>query len=124
MLLVLVYVGLSFLLKDTTYIDLLLNAVGFVFIMEVSEYFYNYLVDAGLKEEVESIDSMAVTSLDPPILALYPALRNILSLFAITVFVSGVMLLHHSQIVTPLWQALECSCLGEGEKCLEANKFS
>ena len=28
----------SFLLKDTTYIDLLLNAVGFVFIVEIAEF--------------------------------------------------------------------------------------
>jgi len=124
MLCILVWVGLSFLLKDTTYIDLLLNAVGFVFVMEIAEYFYLFVVDADLRDECDNITFEKVQQLGPGFLTKHPALRNILSLFLLIALTTGVMYAHHAMIVTPLGQALECTCLGKGAGCLEAQKFT
>mmetsp|Transcript_1410 Transcript_1410/g.3967 ORF Transcript_1410/g.3967 Transcript_1410/m.3967 type:complete len:636 (+) Transcript_1410:118-2025(+) len=124
MLSILVWVGLSFLLKDTTYIDLLLNAVGFVFVMEIAEYFYLFVVDADLRDECDNITFEKVQQLGPGFLTKHPALRNILSLFLLIALTTGVMYAHHAMIVTPLGQALECTCLGKGAGCLEAQKFT
>mmetsp|Transcript_69379 Transcript_69379/g.178823 ORF Transcript_69379/g.178823 Transcript_69379/m.178823 type:complete len:654 (-) Transcript_69379:41-2002(-) len=122
-LMILVFVGLSFLLKDTDYVDLLLNAVGFVFIIEVAAALY-MLVDQTLRDEFEDIESMKVPIPGNEYLARNPALRDILSCVGLVVVVICIMLLHHGAIVRPMWQALECTCLSQGENCLEAGKFT
>jgi arginine exporter protein ArgO len=124
MCIILAWVGLSFLLKDTTYIDLLLNAVGFVFIVEIAEYLYCFFIDAALRDECDRIEAMQVPQIGFTYLHLNPALRDILGVLGLIGGTAFVMYLHHSYIVTPLSQALECTCLGRGSHCLEAQKFT
>lgn len=124
MLVILIIVGLNFLLKDTNYIDLLLNAVGFVFVVEISGCLYLYFLHPSLRDECECVEPMQVPVLGFHYLAEHPALRDIIGMVLLVLVVMTIMLSHHRSVVQPLWQALECTCLGEGAQCMEATKFN
>eukprot|EP00932_Pfiesteria_piscicida_P001660 SRR837773.11610.p2 GENE.SRR837773.11610~~SRR837773.11610.p2 ORF type:complete len:448 (-),score=128.00 SRR837773.11610:55-1209(-) len=123
MLFVLTWVGLMFLLKDTDYIDLLLNALGLIVVVELTENVYTYLLSPELREEVEEIGELPVPSTGG-YFEKHPAARDMV-VFAVFICATIiVMVANHAAIVEPLTSALECACLSQGPHCFEANRFS
>jgi hypothetical protein len=123
MLFVLLCVGLNFLGRQTDYIGLLLDGVALIFIVEVEEIVYARV----LRQEVRStweerepieLDKVGLDSLWRP---------DIMDLlwFAAVAFMAIIFLLYYTVvIVQPLYGALQCACLSDGERCHEALAYS
>jgi len=124
MLVVLSWVGLLFLLKDTDYVNLLLNSLALVVIVEIIENMYVYLISPELREAVESLEPMEVRPKGSAILLTPPAVRDVIGIVLFVVAVIVIMALNQFLIVVPLSNALECACLSQGENCFEAKAFS
>jgi len=124
MLLVLAFVGLSFLSRQTDYIGLLLDGLALIFIIEVAEIVYSQAISTEINGEHEEVGSMKVTKFGIGLLNRQPAMADLVWL----VFVMGCtfLFMQHldSQLVDPLFDALSCTCLNAGEKCREAQVFS
>merc|ERR1719161_804723 len=57
---VLTYVGVSFLMKQTGYIDLLMDAVTLVFIMEIANIIYTQALRPQIRDQTENVQPMIV----------------------------------------------------------------
>lgn len=124
MLTILTWVGLMFLLKDTDYINLLLNSLGLIVVVEIIQNVYVYLISPELREECESMEPMVVPARGSRFLNGQPALKDLLIIALFICTVCAVMRFNHVLVVEPLSHALECACLSQGEKCFEADRFS
>jgi hypothetical protein len=121
---VLTLVGVSFLLKQTGYIGLLMDAVALVFIVEIANLLYTQVLRPEIREQCEGLDPMTVPMFGIDWLNRRPALVDLLCLVAIMLATITVMYFWNDGAVEPIYDALSCACLSEGESCLEANKFS
>lgn len=121
---VLTVVGLFFLAKDTDYINLLLNGVGLVFVIEIANCLYGQILHQELRDQVEMTEPMTVDVMGSQYLHDRPALKDILGFACLLGFLVGFMYLHHIYTVHPLSQALECTCLSQGDHCFEAQRYS
>lgn len=121
---ILLFVGVSYLLRQTDYINLIMDAVALGFIMEISRLLYAQVLHRGLREQCESLDTMQVDMYGIEWLNQRPTLVNFIEIFALAAVVMGIMHFWYRGTVEPLHEALECACLGKGTQCREANKFS
>lgn len=119
----LVYIGVTFLQKDTDWINLLLNAVALTYVLEISNYLYAQLLDIDTKNAYESLEPLRVEMLGSRYLNSHPAIRDILGVFFVFAIVITCMTLQKSIVTDPLHKALRCACLSEGETCREAHVF-
>jgi len=124
MLLVLTWVGMSLLLKSTSYMSLVMDAVGLVFILEIAGLLYTQILRPQIREQTESLKPMVVTPAGSDWLNRRPALLDLLWLTLVFVIVFVLMYSHYTGTVDPMYKALECACVGVGEGCREANQFS
>jgi len=124
MLIILTWVGMLFLLKDTDYINLLLNSLGLIVVVEIIQNVYVYLISPELREACESMEPMEVPALGPACLNRRPAVRDLLLITVFMIGVVGAMAANHIFIVDPLTNSLECACLSQGEQCFEAQKYN
>merc|ERR1719160_2063331 len=121
---VLLVVGISYLLRGTDYIGLLMDAVALVFIIEIANILYNQVLRPEIREQCEALDGMEVEMYGITWLNQRQAIVDVIQLVAIVIFTLIVMHLHHTGTVVPLSEALECACVSRGEKCHEADRFS
>lgn len=120
----LTYVGISFLMKQTGYIDLLMDAVTLVFIIEIANIIYVQALRPQIREQCESLQPMIVEMIGIDFLNRRPGLRDMVWFFGIVIAASIVVGTYTAGTVTPLYDALQCACLGKGDNCIEAHKFS
>lgn len=123
MLIVLTMVGLSFLLKETDYIDLLLNGLGLIFVVEISNLCYGQLLDASMREKCEAIVPMKVPFAGMACLKEDPAMRDLCWIGLILMSLIGIVSYNYYGMVAPVTDALKCTCISDGKKCVEAHKF-
>jgi len=123
MLLILLYVGLSFLGRQTDYIGLLMDGVALIFIIEVQEIIYERVVRSDVRQAWEESDSLYVKRLGFDYMNRRPALADMLWLAAVAICSILFMWWYTKTIVTPLYDSLQCACVSEGEKCYEAHRF-
>jgi hypothetical protein len=121
---VLTFVGVSFLMKQTGYIDLLMDAVTLVFIVEIANIIYTQSLRPDIREQTESIQSMVVMKWGIDFLNVRPALTDMLWFFGVMIASVIIVQTYGEVTVTPLYDALQCACLGVGDNCIEADKFS
>jgi hypothetical protein len=119
----LLVVGVSFLLKQTSYIGLLMDAVALVFIVEIANILYTQVLRADVREQCEGLEPMTVPMYGIDELNKRPALVDLICLGTIMLATIAVMWVWNTSAVEPIYDALSCACLSEGEKCHEANKF-
>jgi len=124
MLMVLLVVGMSLLLKSTSYQDLVMDAVSLVFIMEIAEILYYQVLRPQIRQQVEGLAPMTIEPEGLEWLNSRPALIDLLWLAVVFAVVMVVMIGYQGLIVDPLYQALQCTCIGEGSTCREANAFN
>lgn len=121
---VLAFVGVNFLLNQTDYIGLLMDGVALVFVVEIAQILYSQVLRVSIREQTEALEPMEVEMFGIEYLNARPALMDFLW-FTGCVLVAIIVLWHYSEtLVNPLYDALECTCLGEGENCREAQRFS
>jgi len=117
-------VGVSFLMKQTDYIALLLDALALIFIVEVAEVLYSQVLRPEIRAQTENIEPMYVPMFGIDYLNRRPALVDVIHLAAIILVTICWMTFYYQTTLTPLYDALECTCLGVGENCREAQIFS
>jgi len=121
---VLLYIGVSFLLKATDYIGLLMDAVALVFVVEIANILYNQVLRAEIREQAEGLTPMTVKMYGIDSLNRRPALVDLICLICVILATIAVLYNWTVTAVEPVYDALSCACLSEGEKCHEAHMFS
>jgi len=124
MILVLTMVGVTFLQKDTDWVNLLLNAVALVFVVEIANNLYAQVLHSSLRELCENTEPMEVAMAGPLCLNVNPAFKDTIGMVLLLLVVAGVMSSHYYYVGQPLSKALECACLSQGDSCHEAEAFS
>eukprot|EP00746_Dinoflagellata_sp_MGD_P019400 gnl/MRDRNA2_/MRDRNA2_145090_c0_seq1.p1 gnl/MRDRNA2_/MRDRNA2_145090_c0~~gnl/MRDRNA2_/MRDRNA2_145090_c0_seq1.p1 ORF type:complete len:643 (-),score=94.69 gnl/MRDRNA2_/MRDRNA2_145090_c0_seq1:127-2055(-) len=120
---IILYVGTNYLLKQTDYVDLLLNGVALIFIVEIANVLYGQVLREEIRDQCEDIFPMKAAMYGIDYLNRRPALVDIISVGVLLVIVYYVMDWHQQSIVRPVHDALECTCLSSGSTCYEAQKF-
>lgn len=120
---VLTFVGTSFLLKQTDYIDLLLDGVALIFIVEISQTLYAQVLREEIKDQTGDIFPMKSKMYGIDFMNRRPALVDLVSLATILVIVYFVVKWDQETVVVPVYDALECTCLSSGDNCYETQKF-
>mmetsp|Transcript_60402 Transcript_60402/g.194504 ORF Transcript_60402/g.194504 Transcript_60402/m.194504 type:complete len:679 (+) Transcript_60402:98-2134(+) len=123
MIVVLTMVGVTFLQKDTDWVNLLLNSVALVFIVEIGNNLYAQVLSPELRERCESTEPMEVPMPGPSALNDRPALKDLLLFALLLLALFLTMYLHFLFVGKPLSKALECACLSQGEHCYEAEAY-
>jgi len=123
MLFTLAGIGFCMLLKCTSYMDLIMDAVSLVFILEIAGILYTQTLRPQIRDQTESLKPM-VLRLSPTWLNRRPAVKDLLWLAGVFVLVIVVIWYHYVSTINPMYKALECSCIGVGENCREASQFS
>jgi len=125
MIVVLTSVGVTFLQKDTDWVNLLLNAVALIFVLEIANNLYAQVLNGQLKEELEEkTEPMEFGMYGPPGINNSPALKDCIATCMLLIVVACVMLFHYDNVGQPLSRALECACVSQGDFCHEAHAFS
>jgi len=124
MFLVLLFVGVIFLLRETDYLNLILNGLGLLFIVLLPTDLYHQLLSPYLRSKVEQVEPVEVPLRGFPLLNRNPALKDILWLAAMFLFLVTSMYIYTVVVVKPVTEALSCACLSEGHNCREATTFS
>lgn len=124
MTILLSYVGVSFLSKQTDYFDLLMDGVGLAFVMEIAEILYAQSLRPDVRDQTESIEPMQVRMFGIDFLNRRPALVDIMCLAVVIGAAAGVLYNQVTTIVVPVHDSLECTCLSEGKACHEAQVFN
>lgn len=120
---ILAYVGVVFLLRQIDYIDLLLDGVALIYIVEIAGVLYSQILREEVRDQTEDIKAMRVEMYGFDYLNRRPALVDILTLCLILGFTIFVMERQLREIIVPVYEALECTCVKTGPKCVEALKF-
>merc|ERR1719506_262694 len=82
---ILTCVGVSFLMKQTDYIDLLLDAVALVFIVEIAEVLYVQVLRPEVRAQTENLEPMHVPMYGIDYLNRRPAIVDVIQLTAIVI---------------------------------------
>jgi len=121
---VLTWVGGTFLLKQTDYIDLLLDGVALIFIVEIASVLYEQILRDDVRDQTEDIKPMKVIMYGIEWLNRRPALVDIICVFSLIIGTYFILWEHKKTIVEPVLNALDCTCRSRGEKCMETQKFN
>jgi len=123
MLFVLLYVGLSFLGRQTDYIGLLLDGVALLFIIEVQEIVYEKAIRSNVRKEWDDDDPISFHHTTPT-LSVTADKTDMMWLFLVAAATILFIRYYTLEVVTPLTDSLDCACRSNGEKCFEAQRFS
>jgi hypothetical protein len=124
MLFVLSIVGVNLLLLSPEYMSLLFDAISLVFILDIATIIAKFVLRQEVREQAADVEAMEVTIYGPLWLTRRQSLGDMLW-FALTIGVAiAIMYWWHVYNEGPLEQALECTCLGTGKNCVEAQKFN
>jgi hypothetical protein len=123
MLFLLAYIGFCMLLKCTSYMDLIMDAVSLVFILEIAGILYTQTLRPQIRDQTESLKPM-ILRLSPTWLNRRPAVKDLLWLGGVFLLVILVIWNHYVTTINPMYKALECACVGVGDNCREASQFS
>jgi len=124
MLSVLLYVGLNFLGRQTDYIGLLLDGVALIFIVQIENVVYSTVLRQEVRTSWEGSAPMEVKKVGHPWLTGRPDVQSFLWFVLVAFAAVAFMMQYTATVVNPLYSALQCACLSEGESCREAQAFS
>lgn len=124
MLCILLYVGLIFLGRQTQYIDLLLDGVALMFIVEVAEILYERVLRQEVRTTWEQRESIELVKFGVSRLASRPDLEDVLFLVVVGLLTLAFVIYYNIALVEPLYEALNCACLSQGDTCQESHTFS
>jgi len=120
---VFIIVGVTFLMRDTDWVTLLLNCVALVFISEVASVLFKRVMDTQDQEDFLSTEPMYVQLMGWQWINHAPSLRDLGGFACLCLIVFLVTQVHLYEVGYPLSQAMECACLSSGSHCREARAF-
>merc|ERR1719182_1248051 len=88
---VLALTGVSFLLKSTDYVGLLMDAVALVFIIEIANILYGQVLRPEIRDQCESLDAMEVPMYGIKWLNERQAIVDVIQLIAIVIVTVAIM---------------------------------
>merc|ERR1719473_396748 len=103
---VLMFVGVSYLIKTNDYSDLIMNGVALLFIAEISSVLYSQVLREEIKDQTEDIKPIRVPMYGIDWLNRQPALVDIISVVVLALVVYGIMSWQFKTIVVPVHDAL------------------
>jgi hypothetical protein len=118
------FVGMVFLLKETDYLNLILNGLGLLFIVVLPRDLYLQLLSPYMRSKVQCVRPIEVPMRGIDALNRSPSLKDILWIAVVLTVLFCSMKYYAATVVLPVTQALDCACLSEGPKCREAETFS
>jgi len=121
--LILAVVGVAYLIKTNDYADLIMNGVALVFIAEISSVLYSQVLREEIKDQTEDIKPIKIEMYGWDWLNDRPALIDILCVVIVWILVYFIMRWQMNSVVVPVHEALECSCIVQGDHCVEAMKY-
>merc|ERR1719428_768525 len=121
---VLAVVGCAYLVKTNGYADLIMNGVALAFIAEICSVLYDQVLREEVKDQTEDIKPIPVEMYGWSWLNERPALIDMLWVVGITVVVLIIMRWQLTSVVAPVHDALECTCLSQGDHCKEAQIYN
>lgn len=128
MVLLVGYVGTIFLTSDTSYMNLLFDALSLAFIIQVDALLYETMVRPQAKEELEGVQSMHIGIPRGSSFRFYqaasPPLRDLFWALGLLVLAGIVLWEDYHNRLNPMRKALECACSVSGEECFEAQHYS
>jgi hypothetical protein len=124
MILILFWVGTSLLLQSPEFMSLLFDAVSLKFIIELQEIFYAQILRQRVRDQTDSVAPMQVPMVGPGTWCSHPGVKDFGWFLIVVGITFGTMYFNYETTVLPLGEALECTCLGIGPKCIEAQNFT
>jgi len=124
MLCVLMYVGLHFLGRQTDYIGLLLDGVALVFIVEVAHILYARILRQEVRTHWEEREPIEIVKRGHKALTSRPDITDFLWFALVFSLAVAFLVWYTTSIVSPVYDALQCTCLSEGASCRESHAFS
>jgi len=121
MFLCLLVIGMLFLLKTMSVLDLILNGLGLLFVVDICGIIYAQMLNESLRDSHSDVESMEV-----PYFGWFPALdrnsakKDAMWFIGILSFMIVCMGVYKKFITDPTTEALTCTCLSRGENCREA----
>merc|ERR1719331_3008164 len=88
---VLMFVGVSYLIKTNDYADLIMNGVALLFIAEISSILYSQVLREEIKDQTEDIKPIRVPMYGIDFLNRQPALVDIISVIVLGCIVYFIM---------------------------------
>eukprot|EP00448_Togula_jolla_P025800 CAMPEP_0170653232 /NCGR_PEP_ID=MMETSP0224-20130122/47301_1 /TAXON_ID=285029 /ORGANISM="Togula jolla, Strain CCCM 725" /LENGTH=647 /DNA_ID=CAMNT_0010985097 /DNA_START=97 /DNA_END=2041 /DNA_ORIENTATION=+ len=119
------WAGSVFILSNSTCMDLLLNALAIVFVFELDEFLWEYIVTGDIKEQVAEMNSLKFRSRfavsgDVHELDVLMFLWGIVGIPGISLL---IMAYHDYQRTWPMLEALTCACYLQGDRCMATTFF-
>lgn len=114
-------VGCVFLVMETGYMDLLMNAVALAFILEIDEILFGAVARATTSEELEACDDLEfVTRLPTEGCAGWVLQKDFWGVLMFPLITVSIMVLYQLFVVNPVLDALNCACYQTGGQCYDA----
>jgi hypothetical protein len=120
----LMLVGMSYIIRTNGYVDLLMNGVTLLFVADVSNILYTQVLREEIRDQTEDIKAMKVPMYGIEWLNRRPALLDIVCQCCLIALVYGLMTWNLNNVTLPIYDALECTCLSQGDSCFEAQHFN
>lgn len=117
-------VGCTFLVLETGYMDLLMNAVALAFVLEVDEILFGAIARISTVEELEALSDLEFETSLPTIgCAGWILQKDFWGIVAFPI-IAYLLILSHSLFVTkPVLDALNCGCYQLGKQCEDAQYY-
>jgi len=95
-----------------------------LFVADVSNILYSQILREEIRDQTEDIKAMKVPMYGWDWLNRRPALLDITCVFGLCLLVYGCMHWNLNNVTVPIYDALECTCLSQGDNCREAQQFN
>merc|ERR1719161_2898851 len=118
-------VGCTFLVLETGYMDLLMNAVALAFVLEVDEILFGAIARTSTIEELEALNDIEFETRLPTEGCLgWMLLKDFWAIILFPIIAYLLILCHSLFTTAPVLDALNCGCYQLGSQCADAQYYN
>jgi len=118
-------VGCIFLIMETGYMDLLMNAVALAFILEIDEILFTAIARAETGEDIEAVAELQFeTRLPDAGFAGWVLHKDFWGIIMFPIIAIALMMSYSLFVTQPNLDALNCGCYQTGSQCHEAQLYN
>jgi hypothetical protein len=117
-------VGCVFLVMETGYMDLLMNAVALAFILEVDEILFGSIARTATTDQLEAVAEIEFeTQLPTKGCCGWMLEKDFMGIILFPIACVVIIICHLILTTYPVLDALNCACYQTGSQCLDAQNF-
>jgi len=117
-------VGLTFLILETGYMDLLMNAVALAFVLEIDEILFGAIARQSTLAALEAIEDIEFATVLPTEGCLgWILLKDFWGIIMFPIISIAIIATHSLFVTAPVLDALNCACYQTGSQCREAQTY-